>query len=39
MFFSSTKKGNLDNDDGKRSDGHTSLKDYLTCEKNGISLI
>ena len=31
-FFSSTKKGKID-DDGKISDGHISLKDYLTCEK------
>ena len=31
-FFSSTKKGRIDND-GKISDGHMSFKDYLTCEK------
>ena len=31
-FFSSTKKGKTGND-GKISDGHISLKDYLTCEK------
>ena len=31
-FFSSTKKGKIDND-GKISDGHISFKDYLTCEK------
>ena len=31
-FFSSTKKGKLD-DDGKISDGHISIKDYMTCEK------
>ena len=31
-FFSSTKKGKID-DDGKISDGHITLKDYLTCEK------
>ena len=31
-FFSSTKKGKID-DDGKKSDGQISLKDYLTCEK------
>ena len=31
-FFSSTKKGKID-DDGKISDGHISIKDYLTCEK------
>ena len=32
-FFSSTKKGKI-GDDGKISDGHISLKDYLTCEKS-----
>ena len=32
MFFSSTKEGKI-GDDGKKSDGHTSFKDYLTCEK------
>ena len=32
-FFSSTKKGKIDND-GKISDGHVSIKDYLTCEVN-----
>ena len=31
-FFSSTKKGKIDND-GKISDGHISIKDYMTCEK------
>ena len=31
-FFSSTKKGKID-DDGKISDGHISIEDYLTCEK------
>ena len=31
-FFSSTKKGKID-DDGKISAGHISIKDYLTCEK------
>ena len=31
-FYSSTKDGKL-GDDGKISDGHISLKDYLTCEK------
>ena len=31
-FFSSTKKGKIDND-GKISDGHVSIKDYMTCEK------
>ena len=32
-FYSSTKDGKT-NDDGKTSDGHLSVKDYLTCEKN-----
>ena len=31
-FFSSTKKGKINND-GKISDGHVSIKDYLMCEK------
>ena len=31
-FFSSTKKGKIDND-GKISDGHVSTKDYLMCKK------
>ena len=31
-FFSSTKKGKID-EDGKISDGHISIEDYLTCEK------
>ena len=31
-FYSSTKKGKID-DDGKISDGHISIKEYLTCEK------
>ena len=31
-FFSSTKKGKISND-GKISNGHVSIKDYLTCEK------
>ena len=31
-FLSSTKKGKID-DDGKISDGHISIKDYLTCER------
>ena len=31
-FYSSTKDGKID-DDGKISDGHISLKDYLMCEK------
>ena len=32
-FFSSTKKEKIGDDD-KISDGHISLKDYLTGEKN-----
>ena len=32
FFYSSTKKGKIDND-GKTSDGDISFKDYLTCEK------
>ena len=32
VFFSSTKKGKI-SDDGKKSDGHISFKDYLTCEE------
>ena len=31
-FFSSTKKGRIDND-GKISDGHVSIEDYLLYEK------
>ena len=31
-FFSSTKKGNIDND-GKISDGYVRIKDYLASEK------
>ena len=31
-FYSSTKDGKID-DDRKISDGHISVKDYLTCEK------
>ena len=31
-FFSSTKKGKIDND-GKISDGRISIEDYMTCEK------
>ena len=30
-IFSSTKKGKIGND-GKKSDGHISYKDYLMCE-------
>ena len=32
IFYSSTKGGRI-GDDGKSSDGHISVKDYLTCEK------
>ena len=32
IFYSSTKDGRI-GDDGKSSDGHISVKDYLTCEK------
>ena len=32
-FYSSTKNGKI-GDDGKISDGHISVKDYLICEKN-----
>ena len=31
-FFSSTKKGKMDND-GKISDGQISIEDYMTCKK------
>ena len=31
-FYSSTKDGKI-GDDNKISDGHISLKDYLTCEQ------
>ena len=31
-FFSSTEKWKIDND-GKISDGHISIKDYMACEK------
>ena len=31
-FFSSTKKGKID-EDGKISDGHISIEDYMVCEK------
>ena len=31
-FYGSAKDGKI-GDDGKKSDGHISLKDYLTCEK------
>ena len=32
-FYSSIKDGKI-GDDGKISNGHISVKDYLTCEKN-----
>ena len=32
-FFSSIKKGKIGDDD-KISDGHITVKDYLTCKKN-----
>ena len=32
-FYSSTKDGKIDDDDGKVSDGHISVKNYLMCEK------
>ena len=32
FFFSSTKKGKID-EDGKISDGHVSIEDYMVCEK------
>ena len=31
-FLSSSEKGKISND-SKKSDGHLSFKDYLTCEK------
>ena len=31
-FYSSTKDGKI-GDGGNKSDGHISVKDYLTCEK------
>ena len=31
-FYNSIMDGKI-GDDGKKSDGHISLKDYLTCEK------
>ena len=31
-FFSSTKNGKID-EDGKISNGHISIEDYLRCEK------
>ena len=44
-FFSSAKKGKIDDDDddnddddGEMSDGHISIKNYLTCEKFWINL-
>ena len=37
FFYSSIKDGKFD-DDGKISDSHRSVKDYLICEKFGINL-
>ena len=37
-FYSSSKDEKIGND-GKISDGHISVKDYLTCEKIEISLM
>ena len=37
-FYSSTKDDGKIGDDGKISDGHISVKNYLTCEKIGINL-
>ena len=36
-FYSSRKDGKI-GDDGKISDGHISVKDYLACEKFGMNL-
>ena len=36
-FFSSAKKEKTNND-GKISDGHISVKDYLMCKNFGINL-
>ena len=37
-FYNSTNDGKI-SDDGKITDGHTSVKQYLMCEKKvGISL-
>ena len=32
VLYSSTKKGKID-EDGKISDGHVSIEDYMVCEK------
>ena len=37
-FHSSTKDAGKIGDDGKISDSHISVKNYLTCEKIGINL-
>ena len=37
FFYGSIKDGKI-GDDGKISDGHRSVKDYLICEKFGINL-
>ena len=36
-FFSSTQKGNIA-EDGKISDGHISIKDYLHVKRLGINI-
>ena len=36
-FYSSIKDGKI-GDDGKISDGHIDVNDYLTCKKNLINL-
>ena len=36
-IFQFNKKGKIDND-GKISDGHISIEDYVMCEKFGINL-
>ena len=36
-FYSSTKNKKI-SEDGKISDGHVSIEDYMVCEKCGISL-
>ena len=36
-FYSSIKDGKI-GDDGKISNGHIDVNDYLTCKKLGINL-
>ena len=38
-YFYSWTKDAKNGDDDKISDGHISVKEYLTCEKFGINLI